>query len=142
VLRVEIGWSGRVRGLGFIARRRFQERKEGIGKQIRFGGYDGRKSEPASWEGRKWPDTRATMSATETEKEGTRALVGSAAGFTHDAKQGEGRVGRARDEKQTWARAAGLAGLGPRRGSGERRARKQTGRREGLGCWAESKEEK
>jgi hypothetical protein len=55
----------------------------------------------------------ATMSATETEKEGVRTLVGSAAGSTRDAKQGEGRVGR----------AVGLARLGPRQESGERRAR-------------------
>jgi hypothetical protein len=130
-------------GLGFIAQRRFQERKEGIGKRIRFGGYDARKSEPASWEGRRWPDTRATMSATKTKKEGARALVGSAAGSARDVKQGEGRVGRARDEKQTRARAAGLAGLGPRRGNGERRARgSKWAAGEGLGCRAESKEEK
>jgi hypothetical protein len=57
VLRVEIGWSERRCELGFIAQRRFQERKGEIGERIRFGGYDGRKSEPASWEGRRWPDT-------------------------------------------------------------------------------------
>jgi hypothetical protein len=52
VLRYEMGWSGGVHELAFIARRRFQERKEGIWETDSIGGYDGRKSEPA-WGGRR-----------------------------------------------------------------------------------------
>jgi hypothetical protein len=44
VLRVEMRWSGRMRGLGFIARRRFQERKGGIWETDSVGGNDGKKS--------------------------------------------------------------------------------------------------
>jgi hypothetical protein len=44
VLRVEMRWSGRVRRLGFIARRRFQERKRGIWETNLVGGNDGKKS--------------------------------------------------------------------------------------------------
>jgi hypothetical protein len=37
-----MGWSGRVRELGFMARRRFQERKEGLDSDS-IGDIDGKK---------------------------------------------------------------------------------------------------
>jgi hypothetical protein len=78
------------------------------------------------------PDVWAHGVIVRERKRKARRVLGQRLGSAHDAKQGEGRVGRARDEKQTRARAAGLAGLGLRRGS-ERRphAREQVGRDDG-----------
>jgi hypothetical protein len=54
-----MGWSGGIRELGFIARRRFQERKGGICETNSVGGNDGKKSVVGVEKKKMPPDTWA-----------------------------------------------------------------------------------
>jgi hypothetical protein len=79
VLRVEMGWSGGMRELAFIARRRFQERKEGIWETDSIGGSKGKKSVAGVEKKKTLPDKRDHgVSDTQRGKESAARELGCA----------------------------------------------------------------